>query len=345
MLSADVIEFDSFAREVIKTAHPTGITVMGAYSLAISDNMLVFVTINPSSFVSVVDIDTGNTLLECGSRGRGPGEFLNFNTQKQFVTRDGHLCLWVYDPGMKDVLWDITESIEQQRFISLESWSFGEKYRQNNGILILPTGDRFVKFPVTYDDPRDNHFFYPRYAYFSSSDEEIKALPFFKKGDGFSVSGSDYNSVHLLMFNGLLRMKPDATKAIDAFFHAEHINFLDFNKNRGVSMSWSPGLTVDEIASASISEITQKYVEVYRDAAVTDDYVWALYSGKSGAEAPPVDSNVKSTIRIFDWEGTPLTLVRTDRELISIAYDRRTKRLYALDLEENVVYYELNDVI
>ena len=110
-------------------------------------------------------------------------------------------------------------------------------------------------------------------------------------------------------------------------------------------MHYSKGMSVDEIASAPESYLRQNYVRVHRDATVTDDYVFALYSGNPDALPGEMDQNRRSAIRIFDWNGNPLSLVHVDKELKNIAYDQRTKKMYALDFEENILYYELDDVI
>ena len=174
-------------------------------------------------------------------------------------------------------------------------------------------------------------------------------MAFFKRGS-FSISASEFENARVLMFDGLVRNKPDGTKAIDAFSNADHINFLDLIKNRGFSMRYSKGMSVDDMAIASFSYLLQHYVEVYQDVAVTDYHVLALYSGKPGTGKPGVLEGdiapyIKSSIRIFNWEGNPLALVHVDRELKSIAYDQRTKRVYALDYEENIFYYEIDDVL
>ena len=110
-------------------------------------------------------------------------------------------------------------------------------------------------------------------------------------------------------------------------------------------MRYSKGMSVDDLAYASLSYLLQHYVDVYEDAAVTDYHVLALYSGKPGEFDGDIAPYPKSAIRIFDWEGNPLALVHVDMELKSIAYDQRTKRVYALDFEENIVYYEIDDVL
>jgi hypothetical protein len=344
-ISADIVQYDSFAIEIAKTAHPTTMIAMGAYSLAIYEKLLVAITVNSDSIVSVIDLETGKSLLKCCRNGRGPDDYLRFYTQKQFVIRNGHICLWTSDLDVKERLLDITESVKKQEAVFEESWVYNRELLQNDGILQLPSGERFAKFPITYEDARDNIFFPPKYIYFSPDKKEIKKLKFFS-GDRFSLSKSGSMALKALMFNGTLRIKPDGTKAVDAFRYTEHINFIDLVKSVGFSMSYTrKGLSIDDAASASITNLQEKYVEVYNDVAVTDEYVLALYSGKPEALDGTTVPNTKSAIRIFDWEGKPIALINVDRELASIAYDQRTKKVYALDFEEKIVYYKLDDVI
>ena len=347
LISADVIEFDSFPKEIRKTAHPTGISVMGVIGLEIYENMLMAFTVNPAALISIVDLDTGETLWEGGLLGRGPDEFLSrFSTQSQFEARNGHICLWTFvREARRGVLIDITESIAKQKTVICESWLLKAEYAQRDGMLILPNGERFVKFPLTYDDPRDAIFYYPKYLYFSSDDREIRELDFFKRGRCSLPPLSDRMAIHQLLFDGTLKLKPDGTKAIDAFTYADHLNFLDLVKNSGFSMKYSKGIPLADLAKISRSDLNQSKLGSYKNVTVTDDYVLALFSEKQALKEGEVDRYTTSAIRIFDWDGNPLSLVHVDKELSSIAYDQRTKRVYALDFEENIMYYELDDVI
>lgn len=344
LITAEIVRFDSYDKEVSKTAHTTDISVMGAIGLAIDQNTMVVFTINPEALMTVVDLDTDSTLLEFGRVGRGPGEYITLTTAQQFVDRDGHLCLWTHNTDLYTMLVDITESVKQQRLVYIETIELGSIYRQRGGLMILPDGDRFVKFPVTYNDARDNIYFSPRYAYFSPENKQVKELKFFN-GKTFSLSESDFVNAKLLVFDGRVKVTKDGTKAVDAYLHADHLNFLDLVNNKGFSVSHSKGLTADELSSMSMENMMQKYVNVYNDVEVTDSHVLALYSGKPESPDGAAVPDVNSAIRIFDWDGTPLALVNLDRELRNIAYDERTKRIYGLEPDENIVYYELDDVI
>lgn len=344
LITADIIDFDYFAQEFNKSAYSTDISIMGVLDISIYENIMVAFTMNPVALISIIDIDTEETLYVGGVHGRGPEEFLSLSTDCQFVNRNGHICIWIHDRNArKSTLIDITETVEKQTIVSCESLQFGRMYEQMNGMLFLPTGEHFIKFPTIHKDARDDIHYYPKYVYFSD-DTEVRELPFFKHGS-FLLSASNNETVSEIMFNGVIHIKPDGTKAIDAFHYADHLNFLDLVKNQGFSMRNSKGMSVDELASASDTYLRQNFVYVYNGVAVTDEYVLALYSGKPEEWSGEIVPYTKSAIRIFDWNGSPLYLVHIDKELRSITYDRRTKRLYALDLDENIMYYELDDVI
>lgn len=344
LITADVIEFDSFAKEFTKISHPTGVSVMGVLGISSFENIMVAITTNPEALISIIDLDTERTLFTGMTRGRGPDEFLMLITNCQFVNRNEHPCLWVCDAGVrKCVLIDLTETVEKQAIVSSESWQYEKVYEQRSGMLILSSGERFVKFPVTYKDVRDDIRYYPKYLYFTD-DNVVRELPFFRRGS-FLLSESNYENASTGAFDGVTILKPDGTKAIDAFYFADHLNFLDLIENRGFSMHYSKGMSVDDLVSATFSYLRQHHVNAYMTAVVTDDYVFALYSGKQDPMPGETAPDVASSIRIFDWEGTPSALVHVDKELRSIAYDQRTKRLYALDFEENIMYYDFSDVI
>ena len=317
---------------------------MGAIGMAIDrDTMIVFTT-NPSALMSVVSLDTDSTLLEFGMPGRGPGEYITLTTACQFEDRNGHICLWTHNTDLFSMLVDITESVKQQRLVRVETVELGAMYRQRRGLMILPDGNRFVKFAVLRHDARDNVFDGPRYVYFSPENKEVKELEFFNLKP-FSIADPNGPNAARVAFEGTIKITKDGTRAVDAYNFADHINFLDLTNNKGFSVSYSQGLSVDDLFNTPVERLMNKIMFTYKDVAVTDTHVFALYSGKLDLPAPQIAPAINSSIRIFDWDGNPLALVNLDRELSDIAYNQRTKRIYGLDPEENIVYYELEDVI
>ena len=54
----------------------------------------------------------------------------------------------------------------------------------------------------------------------------------------------------------------------------------------------------------------------YQNTDVTENYIYALYSGKPLSEEP---FHLGSVILVFDWSGTPVIQLHTDRELSDIS--------------------------
>lgn len=94
--------------------------------------------------------------------------------------------------------------------------------------------------------------------------------------------------------------------------------------------------------------ITPKEHIGVRSLTANKDYIYALYIGKSFKELMQQGGNpgaaiCSATILIFDWNGNPVRMIKTDREMFSIAYSAHDHCLYglALDDEDNYSVYQI----
>jgi hypothetical protein len=67
----------------------------------------------------------------------------------------------------------------------------------------------------------------------------------------------------------------------------------------------------------------------YIDLASTEKYIFALYSGRTRAEAPG-EANYGEYVQVFDWSGTLIESFRLDAPAIAIAADASNRHLYAI---------------
>jgi hypothetical protein len=70
------------------------------------------------------------------------------------------------------------------------------------------------------------------------------------------------------------------------------------------------------------------------DVVSDENFIYALYSGKSRVELPG-KANFGNFIFKFDWEGNPIALYKLDELLLAITFDKKNKIIYGIKQEEN----------
>lgn len=82
-----------------------------------------------------------------------------------------------------------------------------------------------------------------------------------------------------------------------------------------------------------------------------EEYIYMLYSGKTfnlfSGFSDLEKLKASNTILVLDWNGTPIRKVELDRDILYLAFDKDTERLYCLGINEEGEYriYYLEDVV
>lgn len=314
---------------------------MGAFSLAISDSLLTVGKVGTDSFLSVVNLDDNSVCDNLCLHGRGPGEYtMAFTCNKQFVRDGGANLLYTFDMGQRMLLVDLTESIRQHRTIIRTEENLRNLTAFSQKMLYLNDGRLFVKYNAVENPERDNRYFPGRYVIYDRQREQGTEIPFF---------GSKMDSEHLGFLartacDGSVILKPDGTKAVDAMLNFDYLNIIDLEKRTGFTLRNENALTYEAVSGLSNEERMRRMRFAYFDLAVTDKYVFAAYCGNSYEAGFDSPDNI-TTLRVFDWNGNPLASMQFDRRIMGIAFRERTGLLYGLDTEENIVVYDLNELV
>lgn len=82
----------------------------------------------------------------------------------------------------------------------------------------------------------------------------------------------------------------------------------------------------------------------YLDVAVTEDYIYALYSGRNKQDYPD-SQNVGEYVHVFTWSGALKRVFRLDTDAFSISVGAAGDKLFAgrLDPYPQIVAYDLRD--
>lgn len=334
--------FDSFRVDGILTAKDTlSVSGLGGIGLAVSDSLLIVGKSGTDSFLSVVNLNENTVCDNLCLHGRGPGEYSVFFTcYKQFSRCGNDNMLYTFDVNRSMLLVNLSSSLCQQKTVVSAEESIQNFAPFAHGIFYLEGGGLFVKYNTSYRDARDNRYFPARYVIYDKQRKKETEIPFF----GPEMVSDKMGFLVRTATDGSVLLKPDGTKIVDAMFNFGYINFIDLEKQTGFALRKENALTYEAACGLSDEERMRRMRFSYFDLAVTDKYVFAAYSGntyEAGFDSP---DNV-TTLRVFDWDGNPLASMQFDRKIKGIAFRERTGILYGLDANENIVTYDLDDLL
>lgn len=89
-------------------------------------------------------------------------------------------------------------------------------------------------------------------------------------------------------------------------------------------------------------DILQNKLGFY-DVKVTGRFVYALYSGKI-FDNPPDNSELPTSILVFDLDGHPITKFELDSSFVRIAVTQDDSKIYGFSVSGDIVCYELDEI-
>jgi hypothetical protein len=315
------------------------IQIIGLISIDIVDSLLVCRKIG-DSFVSIVNLNNYEIADNICLNGRGPKEYLFYVDYGQFAHIGRNIFLHTFDlQSEKHFLLDITTSLKENKTIIANENDMGDYRKFCAGLFFLGDDHFFFKKNVSYEDVRDNTFMPAEYAVFNASNEK-RLIPFFGKN---LITNPEIPQWTLILYDGSLKIKPDYSRVVDAMFYVDYITYIDLDKLTAKGYKYSEStLSYEDYHTKSRDFILDKHRYGYTNLSVTDEYVFALYSGTP----EKVDENEEKYfpyVRIFDWTGIPLASLKLDNMIMSIAFDEKKSLLYGVDIsQEKIFVYDLS---
>lgn len=314
---------------------------LGGVGLAVSDSLLIVGKSGTDSFLSVVNLNDNTICDNLCLHGRGPGEYSVFFTcYKQFSRNGNDIMLYTFDVGRSMLLINLSSSLCQRTTVVSDEESIKNFAPFAHGIFYLKGDELFVKYNTSYQDARDNQYFPAKYVLYDKQQKKETEFPFFGPG----MVADNMGFLVRTATDGSVLLKPDGTKIVDAMLNFGYINFIDLEKLTGFTLRKEDALTYEAASGLSNEERMRRMRFAYFDLAVTDRYVFAAYCGntyEAGFDSP---DNI-TTLRVFDWDGNPLASMQFDRKIKGIAFREQTGLLYGLDADENIVTYDLNELL
>jgi len=307
--------------------------LMSAY-----DSLILFVSHKFSDqWLYVFNLNTYRLESKLLSKGQGPEDFLYFSHTEQYFLQDNSIKLWGWDAlEGKIVLLNLTQSIREQKAIIdstlfLEwkdkySVSFGYIFVCNNGSLLARSPVERERNPLEKESdyiPLDYHLYKP-------SGENIRSYGIYNPNGRQTIPFEDIYSWD--------RMKPDQTKLSMGMYQLAQINILDIEtgKIKGFRLKNTPGFK--DLAKEDARE---KYY--YIQIRVDDSYIYGLFNHGdrifNHGENIPFATN---ELHVFNWDGQFVHKILLDSYTGDIAFDPVKKRLFNLNVEDQLLVYDLS---
>lgn len=133
-------------------------------------------------------------------------------------------------------------------------------------------------------------------------------------------------------------MKPDGKKVVLMYRFTDAIEIFDLKTKEGKSIHGPEGYPVEfeplNTGEFFVSKRTPKTRFAFVGGTVTDQYIYAIYSGKLEEDLNPFFGQ---TVFVYDWDGNPVKKINLDRIVQAPAVTNDDKTLYAYDLNTGFI--------
>jgi hypothetical protein len=137
-----------------------------------------------------------------------------------------------------------------------------------------------------------------------------------------------YKSAH----QSFIFVKPDGSKAVLMYRFTDAIEIFDLNTKEGKSIHGPYGYAVEfkpmNTGDFFVMQRIPKTRFAFTMGAVTNKYIYAIYSGKLEEDLNPHFGN---TLFVYDWDGNPVKKINLDRVIQAPAVTEDDSTLYAYD--------------
>ena len=289
----------------------------------VKDSLLY--TMNPRTnyALSVYNLDTQEK-KDFIRKGRGPGEVLALLGLAE--TRDGLYGLDSNNKRMADIR-IVGDSVTYDFF------DIPGEYLYTH----LIAGDNFVIFTGMMEEGR--------YLYYDLNSRESEVYCSYPVGKEYENSPGEVKN--RIMISSVMGMKPDQTKFVCMHYNSGVIDICRI-ENGGIVRHklvdfFYPNVRIREGSDGFPAVgITRDYPNGFFGVQTDDNYIYAIYSGKTYEEYGAAFSQCDYLL-VFDWDGNPVKAYHLEMPLTSIYWNESEHTLYGLSVGdgEYLVTYRL----
>ncbi len=288
---------------------------MSPYKIFITRDKLVVFNMGKDTIFDVFQLPGYKYLYGSGTKGEGPGDFWEINTNIRPVS-DGFQVLFEGNNTLKNVI--VTDSklyIDHTRETVLNIDAYPV-----NGFIQL--SDSLSWYFTGFEAETE----YNAYNVKNGDTKAISKYPDWNKNNSS-------NEDPLFTYIKLGTAKPDGTRVAGFYGYFKRFRILTENGEllKEVKVHTPP------IETSLESDVMERITYYYTSPVATDKYIYAFCkNAKRG-----IDFNAE--LHLFTWDGEPVALYHLDEQPTVYTVDEERKKIYAFDDENEdcLLVYEL----
>lgn len=283
-----------------------------ATSLYLFDSMLFVYDTDKEYQFKIIDIQNDQLITSFGRNGEGPCEiafpvgvnWLNSERKQISLNDRNRFRMESYD------LDDIRTSEKP------DCHQVTHNLNGNYQIIAQIDSDRYV----------GTGLFRGKYALQLSGQEEVM-----ESGIGFPEDEENQNVSYTTLamaYQGRFLKHPHQNKFLSTSLNAFSFDIIEVTEENAIKLikrihHWGPSFTGSSgrVVSAAMKK-GNKFGCL--DAAISQDHIYILFSGKSNLQEDSQDSNI---IYVYDWNGNPVKSLNLDQQISKIAVDQYDQAL------------------
>ncbi len=298
------------------------------YTMAAIGSRLVVIDIAADKALHVIDRTTGKHIRSFGNRGGGPGEFQD---------------PWSIDPvaGSSNELWIFDAGLRRMNYVDLRDEFFTEERLGERNINLISNGTLFGLVRTNDNGFVGTGFFTDgRLGVFDQSGKLVD-----QRGPIPQARGELPPLFRQYMYQSTAVAHPSHDRIALASRFATTLEIFGSDGSL-IALADSPFEIVPDPESTNADGVFVQKEHTplgYTGVAASRDYIFALFSGRTIAEA--MDRDMFGTqVHVFDWDGTLHAIVELEIVAASIAVDKDASRLYAVEHDPVpvIVEYDLS---
>lgn len=313
-----------------------------AYGMLVYDSLLIGGSGENTYGLNVFGLNSRKKLGMICRLGEGPDDFRMVSTSgKQFEKVNDDICLWIGDGNSKYVLVNITASLRDGRTVVVKQYDHmpGRKYWSHGfGVGYILENDLILTRTQCESDYQSDKDYEPTcyHLYKGDIEHHVKDYTLYNKAI-YSMTERFANDE---IYNTVDVMRPDKKKLAMAMPLVGQLNIMDIETGKQTGYRLKDSYDLDYIPSHDM----YSYKEFFQNISADQQYIYISYINK------PIDSKEEDgshfrnaeTLKVFDWEGTPIITLHLDNKFRFMSFDPVHKMFYLTNYKDELYRYDMN---
>ena len=293
------------------------------YMFACLKNKLLFADMHQESFLSEFDKNTGKWIGNSLTRGNGPGEYIHLSNMSVVNNK-----LFVWDSGKSfvDILKSEGDTLAGEKHIYIGSDSC-----LVSAFQVCPVDENYF---IASGIIKNNRF--------AVLDSRGKICSSF---GNYPFSGEDDEENYItqaFVHQGSIVCSPDKKRLAVGNMMGDAVSFFDISDLKSPKLCKEYNYAVPQYRKVENNSVAfdKECMVGFIGLVASSQYCIGLYNGDESLSSQ--DSFGGNKLLFFDWDGTPLSLVRLDMKYSYLAMDNENERLYLLGIDPESLEYKVD---